>query len=330
VAKPLTMASLDSLTSWNSAWAQKRAVVVGLGQVGFAVADTLHELGVDVLVVSDEADLEVVNIAEVLGVATVIGDEAEQISAAIAHQPDFVVVSPGVRAKNGAVSALSEAGVPVWSDIDFAWRVRDKNDVVATWVLVQGGRVAKLATRLLQAESVSAHHVGFEATPLLDALRDPHPYKILIISVNPNAVHWWERFPTALRRPFLTLSMESPTTGGNGVFFDGTTFACVYRKGVGSTEALVEDADVVEGARAIGVGLDTPGMSDLGVVEGILCDRAFADDRVNEALEISTVEELGEAGWVIPDDLPLVLAATAIARSFQVPSAVIAGVLSLP
>ena len=230
--------SLDSLTSWHSAWTKKKAIVVGLGQVGFAVADTLHELGVNVMVVSDEADHDVLNIAAVLGVPTVIGGEAEQISAATAHQPDFVVVSPGVRPENGVVLALSALGVPVWSDIDFAWRVRDKNDVVARWVLVQGSRVAELATRLLQAEGVIAHQVGFEAPPLLDALRDPQPYETLIISVNPNAVHWWERYPSALRRPFLTLSLESISPVSSGVFFDGTTLACVYRKGVGNTEAL--------------------------------------------------------------------------------------------
>jgi UDP-N-acetylmuramoylalanine--D-glutamate ligase len=93
---------------------------------------------------------------------------------------------------------------------------------------------------------------------------------------------------------------------------------------------MVKDADVLEGARAIGIGLDSPGMSDLGLVEGILCDRAFLDDRAHQALEISTTEELQEAGWVIPDDLPTVLAAIAIARSYDAPPALIAGVVTLP
>jgi UDP-N-acetylmuramoylalanine--D-glutamate ligase len=93
---------------------------------------------------------------------------------------------------------------------------------------------------------------------------------------------------------------------------------------------MVKDADVLEGARAIGVGLDSPGMSDLGLVEGILCDRAFLEDRAHQAFEISTTEELQEAGWVIPDDLPAVLAAIAIARSFDVTPALIAGVVTLP
>jgi UDP-N-acetylmuramoylalanine--D-glutamate ligase len=71
-------------------------------------------------------------------------------------------------------------------------------------------------------------------------------------------------------------------------------------------------------------------MSDLGLVEGILCDRAFLDDRQNQALEVSTIDELREAGWMIPDDVPTILGAVAIARALDVPPAVIAGVLTLP
>ena len=58
--------------------------------------------------------------------------------------------------------------------------------------------------------------------------------------------------------------------------------------------AMVEDAEVVEGARAIGFDLGVPGPSDLGVVDGILVDRAFLEDRRTSALELTTVAELAE------------------------------------
>ena len=47
------MASLDSLTSWHSDWKQLKVAVVGLGVTGFSVADTLAELGCEVLVVAE-------------------------------------------------------------------------------------------------------------------------------------------------------------------------------------------------------------------------------------------------------------------------------------
>ena len=52
---------------------------------------------------------------------------------------------------------------------------------------------------------------------------------------------------------------------------------------------------MVEGARAIGFGLGIPGPSDFGVVDGILVDRAFHDERRDTALEIATVDELANA-----------------------------------
>lgn len=327
----MTSKDLTQLVGWTSPWASYRAVVIGLGQVGFAIADTACELGVDTLVVAEEADSDVVNITEVLGVPTVVGGPvSDRVEAALAHTPDFVVVSPGVTPEDAVLVALKDAGYPVWSDLDFAWRVRDKTKTIADWVVVRGAEVADLATRLLQAEGRSAHRVGFLGPPLLDALRDPHPYDTLIIGVNPLSTRLWERFPEAARRPLLTVAVEAEASDETGVFFDGTTLACVYRKGVGSSEAQVHDADVVEGARAIGIGLDSPGMSDLGLVEGILCDRAFLEDRQNQALEVSTIEELQEAGWAIPDDLPTILGAVAVARALDVPPAVIAGVLTLP
>ena len=45
---------LDSLTSWDANWRGLRVAVLGLGVTGFAVADTLTELGADVLVLAPE------------------------------------------------------------------------------------------------------------------------------------------------------------------------------------------------------------------------------------------------------------------------------------
>ena len=75
---------------------------------------------------------------------------------------------------------------------------------------------------------------------------------------------------------------------------------------------------MTEGCRAIGVGLDSPGMSDLGVVEDIVCDRAFLDDRRHRALELTTLGELGRAGVTTPEGVLRAMAALTIARGFDV------------
>jgi UDP-N-acetylmuramoylalanine--D-glutamate ligase len=327
--------SLDTLTSWHSDWSGLRVVVVGLDATGFAVVDTLVELGAEVAALAPDAHDDVVRIAEVIGASVLVSsDDQARVAAALDHRADLAVVSPEITCDDAVAVALVEAGVPVWSDVDFAWRVRDKSDVVAQWVLVvgetDGPRIADLAARILVADGHMARHVGLGSAPLLDALRDPEPYTTLVISAGSAGLRWWQRYPETLRRPFLTVSLGDGAEDPTGTRFDATTNACIYRRSVGPTEDMVKDADVLEGARAIGVGLDSPGMSDLGLVEGILCDRAFLEDRAHQAFEISTTEELQEAGWAIPDDLPAVLAAIAIARSFDVPPALIAGVVTLP
>jgi UDP-N-acetylmuramoylalanine--D-glutamate ligase len=327
--------SLDTLTSWHSDWSGLRVVVVGLDATGFAVVDTLVELGAEVAALAPEAHDDVVRIAEVIGASVLVSsDDQARVAAALDHRADLAVVSPEITCDDAVAVALVEAGVPVWSDVDFAWRVRDKSDVVAQWVLVvgetDGPRIADLAARILVADGHMARHVGLGSAPLLDALRDPEPYTTLVVSAGSAGLGWWQRYPETLRRPFLTVSLGDGAEDPTGTRFDATTNACIYRRSVGPTEDMVKDADVLEGARAIGVGLDSPGMSDLGLVEGILCDRAFLEDRAHQAFEISTTEELQEAGWAIPDDLPAVLAAIAIARSFDVPPALIAGVVTLP
>lgn len=327
--------SLDSLTSWHSDWSGLRVVVVGLDATGFSLVDTLVELGADVLALASEAQDDVVRIVEVIGAQVLVSsDEQAAVSAALGHRADVAVVSASIARDDAVAFALLETGVPVWSEVDFAWRVRDKGDVVAQWVIVVGEtdapRIADLATRILVADGHVARYVGLGSAPLLDALRDPEPYTTLVIATGSSGLGWWQRYPDALRRPVLTVSLGDGAEDPSGTRFDATTSACIYRRSVGPTEDMVKDADVLEGARAIGIGLDSPGMSDLGLVEGILCDRAFLDDRAHQALEISTTEELQEAGWVIPDDLPTVLAAIAIARSYDVSPALIAGVVTLP
>lgn len=326
--------ALSGLTSWHSSWAGLRVLVVGLGQTGFAVVDTLCELGCDVSVVAATAHSDLVNLAEVVGAHVTIDEDARRAELVGCRSWDLAVVSPGVKPEDPVMQQLVKSGIPLWSDLELAWRLRDKDGDPADWIMVLHGpesdTAVDVAQRIFQAADVPTRVVGFGAPPVLDALREPRLYSALIVQVAGPSLRWRSRFPQSHISPTITVSLESEGTDGSGVFFDGTSQACVYRKAVGPSEAQVQDADVVEGARAIGLGMDSPGMSDIGLVEGIIVDRAFLDDRANQALEISTLDELREAGWRVPEQLPALLAAIAMTRSKDVAPALIAGVLSLP
>src|SRR3954453_13573506 len=86
-----------------------------------------------------------------------------------------------------------------------------------------------------------------------------------------------------------------------GRIYQGVERACVYNVADPATEQLVRDADVVEGARAVGFTLGMPAAGLVGVVEAILADRAFVEQRESSAAELCTLAALtppGAAGLV--------------------------------
>jgi UDP-N-acetylmuramoylalanine--D-glutamate ligase len=90
----------------------------------------------------------------------------------------------------------------------------------------------------------------------------------------------------------------------------------VYNVADPVTEQLVRDADVVEGARAIGFTLGTPGVGMVGVVDDVLADRAFVEEREISAAELGTLADLASPA---PHFVADALAAAALARSAGVP-----------
>ncbi|MFD5764159.1 UDP-N-acetylmuramoyl-L-alanine--D-glutamate ligase, partial [Streptomyces sp. NPDC127044] len=66
--------------------------------------------------------------------------------------------------------------------------------------------------------------------------------------------------------------------------------------------------------------LGTPGPSQLGVVEGILVDRAFVENRQKNAQELAEVSDVKPPA---PHNIANALAAAALARAFGVPAAAV-------
>ena len=102
--------------------------------------------------------------------------------------------------------------------------------------------------------------------------------------------------------------------------YERVRVSCVYNVQDPATERMVEAAEVVEGARAIGFTLGTPAPSMLGVVEDLLVDRAFVEQRRDSALELA---KLSDVTPFAPHNVANALAAAALARSYGVhPTAV--------
>ena len=321
------MASLEHLTSWHSDWRQLRVAVVGLGVTGFSVADTLAELGCQVLVIAEKAEPEYLDILDVLGVAHMTGDAARDVPVELVEfDPQLVVTSPGVRPDSPLISWASGAGIPVWVDIDLAWRLRDKTEHVAKWVTITGTNgkttTTQLTARMLAAGGNRVAACGNIGVPILDCIRDPQGFDYLVVELSSFQLHYVQSIsPEA--SALLNIDHDHIDWHGSfeayaatkGKIYENTRVAAVYNRADARTLELLENADVVEGARAIGFTVGVPGPSDVGYSEDILCDRAFLENRHNEALEIATFEDISEIGVLTPHLLANVAAATALARA---------------
>src|SRR5690606_25404547 len=102
------------------------------------------------------------------------------------------------------------------------------------------------------------------------------------------------------------------------VVYRHTRLAGIYIKHDTATMRMVEDADVMEGARAVGVDLGVPGASDLGIVDGILADRAFVENRRTSAAELTTLAHLDSRGLAVPELVIDVLVAAGLSRAMGV------------
>jgi UDP-N-acetylmuramoylalanine--D-glutamate ligase len=105
-----------------------------------------------------------------------------------------------------------------------------------------------------------------------------------------------------------------------GRIYAGVEKSCVYNLADPITERLVRDADVVEGARAIGFTLGMPAVGMLGLVEDVLVDRAFVENRHAAAAELCTLADLATPA---PHFVQNALAAAALARSYGVAPAAV-------
>lgn len=339
----------NALNSWHADWRGLRVVVLGLSVTGFSVTDTLAELGASVLVVSERADEEYARLLPLIGVSLWTGPlDGPPPAALTEHAPDVVIASPGFAPGHPLIAWVRAQGIALWGDVELAWRVRDKIvDAAgrpAKWLLITGTNgkttTTQLASEMLRAGGLRAAPCGNIGVPVLDAVRDPAGFDALVVELSSHQL-WYlglQSGPSPVSpHASVCLNLADDHLEWHGSFeayrdakahvYDHTQVACIYNKADLATRTMVEDADVVEGARAVGYDLGVPGPSDLGVVEGLLVDRAFHDDRHHSAIELSTVTELAAAGLGAPHMVANILAAAALARSLGVAPEAIHGAL---
>lgn len=328
----------------RAALAGARAVVAGLGTSGVAAARALHAVGARVLALDSSA--EAVEAAQLpAGVERRAEADAETFARAALEgpsgRPDVLVASPGLRPALPVLQRAAAVGVPCWSEVELAWRVQEATPGELPWLTLTGtnGKTTTVGmlSCILTAAGLRAPAVGNVGLPIADVAVEGSA-DVLAVELSSFQLHLTH---TVAARAAACLNIAPDHIDWHGSYeaywsakakvFDRAERACVYAVADPATRQMVEQADVQEGARAIGVTAGVPDVAQLGVVDGALCDRAFLDRRQTHALPLADLADLahlapGEDG-VLPGHVVLdALTAAALARAHGVePAAVAAG-----
>ncbi|GFH35107.1 UDP-N-acetylmuramoyl-L-alanine--D-glutamate ligase [Streptomyces pacificus] len=298
------------------------------------------------------------------GITVRLGD-----GATLPEGTELVVTAPGWNPGKPLFAAAAEAGAEVWGDVELAWRLRGTDGRrAAPWLAVTGTNgkttTVRMLASILTAAGLKTAAVGNIGVSLLDAVLGEvkegtegtegaegaggaegaeaerggkQEYDVLAVELSSYQLHWAPSL-RAHSAAVLNLAPDHLDWHGSmeayaadkGRIYEGNTVACVYNAADPATEALVREADVVEGCRAVGFTLGTPGPSQLGVVDGILVDRAFVENRQRQAQELAEVSDISAsssrgagAGPPAPHSIANALAAAALARAFGVPAAAV-------
>ena len=312
-----------------SPWEQAHVVVAGIGVSGFAAADGLLQFGARVTVLDDVADASNSDkgaLLEVLGGTVRLGPGS---TADLPEDADLVITT-GWSPTTPLLAAAAARDVPIWSEVELAWRL-SRPDKVIPWLGVTGTNGKTTTTQMLEsmlaASGLRTAAVGNIGRPIMEIVLDPEPYDVLAVELSSHQLHWSHSL--ALHSAAV-LNLQPDHLEWHGSYeaygaakasiYERVHVSCVYNVQDPATERMVEQAEVVEGARAIGFTLGTPGPSMLGVVEDLIVDRAFIEQRRDSALELAKISDVFP---LAPHNVANALAAAALARSYGVhPTAV--------
>ena len=295
-----------------------RVLVAGARVTGRAVVHALSSRDVEVTVCDDDA----------IAARALAGDAGLSPAEAIARAKSFdlVITSPGFSPTTPVLAAAAAAGIPIWGDVELAWRL-DAAGLYGPprrWLVVTGTNGKTTTTSMLYdmliADRRSAVLCGNIGDPVLDVLDQPSD--LLAVEVSSFQLFW---SPSLRPEAGVVLNVAEDHLDWHGGF---AAYAAAKARALDGRVAVVglDDAAasaLLPGAAApvkAGFRLGVPVTGELGVRDGLLVDRAFADD-----LALASVDSIPVAG---PVGILDALGAAALARAVDVPAGAIAAALA--
>ncbi len=293
-----------------------RVLVAGAGVSGLAAAAALVEVGARVTV----TDARPAALAD-LPPGAEPGDDPDAVPAGTA----LVVTSPGRRPDHQLVAAAAAAGAPLVGEPELAWWLGQARERPPMWLVVTGTNGKTTTTGMLAAilraagrDAVACGNIGYA---VVEAVQAGH--EVLAVELSSFQLHW---SPSIRPLAGCVLNVADDHLDWHGSF---AAYAAAKARALRAGVAVAGVDDPAAAAllaespapRRVGVTLGEPASGQLGVVDGMLVDRAFCDDGAGAPLmKAAAVHPAGAPG--IAD----ALAAAALARAAGVgPDAVRAG-----
>ena len=299
-------------------------LVAGGGVTGRAVLAALRTLGVTATLCDDDPSTRQ-QFAQA-GVATV------DAATAVDNIADYalVVTSPGFPPTAPVPVAAAAAGVPVWGDVELAWRLDAAGHYgpPRRWLAVTGTNGKTTTTSMLHAMLVAAGRssrlCGNIGSPVLDVLDEPA--ELLAVELSSFQLHW---APSLRPEAGVVLNIAEDHLDWHANLADYAAAKAAVLRGRVAVAGLDDPsaAALLSAATApvrVGFRLGEPAAGELGVRDGMLVDRAFSSAGA-EGLALAAVSSIPVPGPVGVLDA---LAAAALARSVGVPAEAIAQALA--
>ncbi|MDT7785314.1 MAG: UDP-N-acetylmuramoylalanine--D-glutamate ligase [Pseudonocardiales bacterium] len=290
--------------------AGSRVLVAGAGVTGRSAAEALLAAGAEV-VVTDSSPERLMALETLLdGVELVPGLTEPPAGTSL------VVTSPGWQPSSPLLAAAASAGIEVIGEVELAWRMASELADPPVWLAVTGTNGKTTTVGMLEsilhaagADAVACGNVGL---PVVDALLAGR--RVLAVELSSFQLHW---APSVRPQAGALLNLAEDHLDWHGGMDAYAQAKAQILTGDVAIGWLDDDlvVDLLEKSPArdrIGFTLEEPADGQLGVRDGWLVDRAFADDE--SLIEVSKIRPAGPPG--IAD----ALAATALARAYGVPS----------
>jgi UDP-N-acetylmuramoylalanine--D-glutamate ligase len=260
------------------------------------------------------------------GVATVDPAVAEQRIRDAKKGYALVVTSPGFQPTTPVLAAAAAAGVPIWGDVELAWRLdaAGRYGPPRRWLVVTGTNGKTTTTSMLHAmltaaglRSVLCGNIG---SPVLDAL--DQPAELLAVELSSFQLYW---APSLRPEAGVVLNIAEDHLDWHSTMAEYSAAKARVLNGRVAVVGLDDRraAALLATASApvrVGFRLGEPAAGELGVRDGQLVDRGFADDLA--LLPAASIPVPGPSGVLDA------LAAAALARCVGVPPEAIGAAIS--